>query len=404
MNFQEIGRFEAAGRAALGEYGMEQWKFELLHCSENATFLVTEPESGSGDLAAGGALNGGISTGGARKRVMRVARPGYHTLEELESEIRWVEKIWEEQVIPVARPVRNRRGDGVTVVAWQPETVDELDDGFGTGLDTVFGVGTVSEDAGVGVWEVSETLRDFDLYNLSGAPGKSCNRFACVMFEFLPGHAPDPKHDACALEDFREIGRMAAKLHEQVIHWPESETLSRPHWDYEHMLGTQGLFGDWRLCRELDESGFQIIRRVCEKIRENLTNYGKSRENYGLIHSDLRAANLLKDEHCIHAIDFDDSGFGWFLYDAAAAISFVEDDERAGEWLRSWVSGYREVRPLPPEEVRLIPTFVMARRIQLMAWITSHDDSDPVKVYYRGFAEETVKMGERFLLDCPDFQ
>lgn len=345
MNFQEIGRFEAAGKAALGEYGMEQWKFELLHCSENATFLVTEPENRSGDWTAECALTGENSAGGVRKRVMRVARPGYHTLEELESEIKWVEKIWEEQVIPVARPVRNRRGDGVTVVAWQP-----------------------------------------------------CNHFACVIFEFLPGHAPDPKHDVCTLEDFREIGRMAAKLHEQVIHWPEAETLSRPHWDYEHMLGVQGLFGDWRLCLELDKSGFQTIERVCEKIRQNLTNYGKTRENYGLIHSDLRAANLLKDEHCIHAIDFDDSGFGWFLYDAAAAISFVEDDERAGEWLRFWVSGYREVRQLPPEEVRLIPTFVMARRIQLMAWITSHDDSDPVKVYYRGFAEETVKMGERFLI------
>ena len=268
MNFQEIGRFEAAGKAVLGEYGMEQWKFELLHCSENATFLVTEPENRSGDWTAECALTGENSAGGVRKRVMRVARPGYHTLEELESEIKWVEKIWEEQVIPVARPVRNRRGDGVTVVAWQP-----------------------------------------------------CNHFACVIFEFLPGHAPDPKHDVCALEDFREIGRMAAKLHEQVIHWPEAETLSRPHWDYEHMLGVQGLFGDWRLCLELDKSGFQTIERVCEKIRQNLTNYGKTRENYGLIHSDLRAANLLKDEHCIHAIDFDDSGFGWFLYDAAAAIS-----------------------------------------------------------------------------------
>ncbi len=400
MNFQEIGRFEAVGRAALGEYGMEQWKFELLHCSENATFLVTEPESV--DVGAGGALTGDIPAGGARKRVMRVARPGYHTLEELESEIRWVEKIWEEKVIPVARPVRNLDGDGVTVVAWQPEMVDGPDDGSDAGLDTVFGVENGSEKSGA--WKVSETLRDFDSCNLCGVHGKSYNRFACVMFEFLPGHAPDPKHDACALEDFREIGRMAAKLHEQVIHWPEAETLSRPHWDYEHMLGTHGLFGDWRLCRELDESGFQTIQRVCEKIRENLIRYGKTRENYGLIHSDLRAANLLKDGHCIHAIDFDDSGFGWFLCDAAAAISFVEDDNRAGAWLGAWVSGYREIRPLSPEEECLIPTFVMARRIQLMAWITSHDDSDPVKVYYRGFAGETVKMGERFLMDGPDLQ
>ena len=214
MNFQEIERYEAAGRAALKEYGMGQWRFELLHCSENATFLVTEPEHEKDGLAAGAGL-----VSDARKRVMRVARPGYHTLEELESEIRWVEKIWEEKLVPVARPVRNRCGDGVTVSA----------------------------------------------------------SFSCVMFEFIPGHAPDPKHDVCALDDFREIGRMAAKLHEQVICWPEAEKLCRPQWDYEHMLGAKGLFGDWRLCRELDEAGFQIIERVCEKIWKNLVHYWKKK-------------------------------------------------------------------------------------------------------------------------------
>ena len=95
MNFQEIERYEAAGRAALKEYGMEQWRFELLHCSENATFLVTEPEHEKDGLAAGAGL-----VSDARKRVMRVARPGYHTLEELESEIRWLEKMWVGSVAP----------------------------------------------------------------------------------------------------------------------------------------------------------------------------------------------------------------------------------------------------------------------------------------------------------------
>ena len=68
---------------------------------------------------------------------------------------------------------------------------------------------------------------------------------------------------------------MAAKLHEQVICWPEAEKLCRPQWDYEHMLGAKGLFGDWRLCRELDEAGFQIIERVCEKIWSIMEKKGR---------------------------------------------------------------------------------------------------------------------------------
>lgn len=331
MNFRDIGQFEEAARAALQQYEMSgQWEIFLLHRSENVTFLISEKES-------------------ERRAVMRVARPGYHTAEELESEIRWVEKLWEEQVVPVARPIKNRQNCGVTFV-------------------------TISEN---------------------GEPDKK--KFACLMFEYLSGIAPNPKKDFCALADFREIGRLAAKLHEQVIHWPAAETLRRPHWDYEQMLGENALFGDWRKCRDLDEDDFRVVSETCKQIQTRLRSYGKRRETYGLIHSDLRAANLLKNQDQIQVIDFDDSGFGWFLYDAAAAVSFVEEDERVGEWLKEWVQGYQTIRNLSVQDKKMIPVFVMARRIQLMAWITSHDDSDPVSVYYQGFAEKTIDMAKIFL-------
>ena len=42
---------------------------------------------------------------------------------------------------------------------------------------------------------------------------------------------------------------------------------------------------------------------------------------------------------------------------------------------------------------------ILARRIQLLAWVTSHGDSDPVRQMEPGFAEGTVAMARRFLRD-----
>jgi Ser/Thr protein kinase RdoA (MazF antagonist) len=52
---------------------------------------------------------------------------------------------------------------------------------------------------------------------------------------------------------------------------------------------------------------------------------------FGLIHADLRLANLMVDDQGLTAIDFDDCGFGWWVYDLASALSFIETDPRLPE-------------------------------------------------------------------------
>ena len=67
------------------------------------------------------------------------------------------------------------------------------------------------------------------------------------------------------------------------------------------------------------------LERVELKIRGRLLDYGKSEKRFNLIHADMRLANLLIDQKSTRLIDFDDCGFGWFMYDFASAISFIED-------------------------------------------------------------------------------
>ena len=42
-------------------------------------------------------------------------------------------------------------------------------------------------------------------------------------------------------------------------------------------------------------------------------------------------------------------------------------------------------------------TFILQRRIQMMAWMGSHQDSTPVQGYMQGYMEGTMNLVERYL-------
>ena len=115
----------------------------------------------------------------------------------------------------------------------------------------------------------------------------------------------------------------------------------------------------------------KLLKQCGNLIQERLDRFGKSPDRFGLVHADLRLANLLIHQGNVRVIDFDDCGFGWFLYDIGAALSFMEEREDVSELVEAWVQGYLEVRPLLEEEITEIPTFIMLRRLTLLGWAAS---------------------------------
>ncbi len=98
----------------------------------------------------------------------------------------------------------------------------------------------------------------------------------------------------------------------------------------------------------------------------------------------------------VRLIDFDDCGFGWFLYDFATGVSFMEDHPQVPALKKSWVEGYRTVRDLPAADEAEIDTFVMLRRMALLAWIGSHREVEIAIELAPVFAEGTAKLAESY--------
>ncbi|MEM9341589.1 MAG: phosphotransferase [Pseudomonadota bacterium] len=213
-----------------------------------------------------------------------------------------------------------------------------------------------------------------------------------VLFHFVDGVAPDESGAR-----FEELGGLAATCHLHAIGWEKPEPFERLTWDVGAVFGPAPTWGDWRDAPEVTDDVRVVLEVVEATIRERLGAYGKAPERYNLIHADMRLANLLVGENGTRLIDFDDCGFGWLMYDFAAAISFIEDDPRVPAWKAAWLRGYQSVRVLGAADVAEIDTLVMLRRMALLAWIGSRIEAPEPQALAPGFAATTARLGRAWL-------
>ncbi len=278
-----------------------------------------------------------------RDLVLRVHRVGYSSAAEIRSELQWIEALSHDGVIETAAPVRGRNGDWV------------------------------------------QTLE---------SPSARPSRHAGA-FERLPGTEPTAGMDAVPW--FERLGEVTARMHLHARSWQLPEGFSRKRWDVDAMVGPNAFWGPWRAAIGLDAAGAAVLEQALACIRERIQRFGADADRFGLVHADLRLANLLVDGSHLRIIDFDDCGFSWFVYDFATAVSFIEHDPTLPDLLQAWVGGYRRAAPLPAGDATEIPTFVILRRILLTAWLASHAEVPFAREIGAAYTAGTVSLAREFL-------
>lgn len=258
-----------------------------------------------------------------KKYILRVCRPNYHTKAEIESEIAWLKSIHENSPLQVSLPVLGDNGEYI-------QKVSILDD-----------------------------PRDY----------------YCSLFTFLEGDTPDETKESELIFQFENLGEITAQLHEHSMKNHKTfSAMNRLIWDYEAILGENPKWARWQDGLAITPEREQLFQKVSETIKRRLDRFGKDPTRFGLIHADLRLANLLVDGTDIKVIDFDDCGFGWYLFDLATSLSFIEHKDYVPALIKAWLKGYRKIRHLTTEEEQEIPTFIMMRRLMLISWIGSREN------------------------------
>jgi Ser/Thr protein kinase RdoA (MazF antagonist) len=219
-----------------------------------------------------------------------------------------------------------------------------------------------------------------------------------VAFAPIAGKELQPGDDLARW--FAPLGEITARLHLQSRQWTPPDGFARKRWDIETILGPKPHWGDWRQAQGLDPQGEALLTRATEALADSLHAYGSGPETFGLIHADLRLANLMVDGDRLTAIDFDDCGFGWWAYDLAAALSFIETDPRLPDLITAWLDGYTRIAQLRPEDRAMIPSLIFLRRVLLTAWLATRADSDTAQsLGGPTYTQGTLDLAERYLTD-----
>lgn len=278
------------------------------------------------------------------KSILRVHRPGYHTRRAIECEIEWMVALGREGRVVTPPVIRGIDGNPVQT--------------FGT--------------------------------------PKLSNRYL-VMFEFLAGEEPVPDQDLKG--PFHQLGVIAAKTHLHSMRWQRPPDFERLCWDDAAVFGADANWGDWRDAVGVDAEVKRVLEACETLLCQRLATYGQGEGRFGLIHADMRLANLLVHHGQVRLIDFDDCGFGWFMYDFAAGISFMEDHVQVPALKDAWVEGYQTIRRLDDADLHEIDTMVMLRRMALLAWMASHAETPLAHSLAGHFAPVSAELAERYLAE-----
>ncbi len=316
--------------------GMEGASARLINLSENHTFLLSLP-------------NG-------EKTVLRVHRPGYHRLVDIHSELNWMVALRSDAKIKTPIPIAGTDGNFVQALKLRNDLRDDrAGGGDPDGADLVF----------------------------------------AVMFVFEKGVEPDENDDLRG--SFEQLGMLAARCHSHAQHWSFPENFSRLRWDKAGILDKGAHWGDWRKAPNIRAQDFSVLEKSENMLRRRLDEYGTDRSRFGIIHADMRLANLLVDDGEVKLIDFDDCGFGWFAYDFAAAISFFENSPKVPELFSSWLAGYVREREFSKTDIDMVDSMVMLRRFALLAWVGSHGETDLAAGLAPDFARTSARLAEKYV-------
>ncbi len=185
----------------------------------------------------------------------------------------------------------------------------------------------------------------------------------CALFAWLPGRFLDRRLGVGQLE---AVGRFTAQLHSAPFVPPLG--FARKSWDLHTLLGGDPGIDQQGIRSYLRPGEEQVIAAVRARLEQAFVALGRSSEAWALIHADLHPGNLLFQRDQVGAIDFDECGWGCFLYDLAVTLSELRSRPAYAELRQALLQGYRQVRPLPADHERYLDTLMAGRRLGLAIW------------------------------------
>lgn len=231
---------------------------------------------------------------------------------------------------------------------------------------------------------------------VSDAPARRCSLLRWVKGRMVK--EAKPWH-------MKAMGKLIGLLHKSAANWKPSVGFTRRHYD------GNGLWGDdtgvgykaSEVLPYLPETYSDDFYRVTSRLEAVMDEWGKDPDVYGLIHADLGTeANVLFHKGEARAIDFDDSGYGYWLYDLTTPLYDWEGDENWHVFRDALIAGYTDIRSLMPEYLEMLELFQAAHAVLEVFWGTALTIGNPDSSYWLERREKACKHIKTYLKENPE--
>lgn len=272
-----------------------------------------------------------ISTSG-QDYALRFHRKGYRTDAELSSELAWISYL---------------RKNGLTVPTAYPHKDGEL----------------------------LCTIAEYQIDLISWLEG-------AVMDALLPDADQRARHAY-----FLSLGQEMARFHDLCDDWQPSGEFTRPSWDHDGLVGKNPLWDRFWENAELSATETQTLTQFRETASHELKSCRTF--DYGLIHADLLASNVLIHDDKAVMIDFDDGGFGYRLFDIATSLFKHDEAADFGALKEALLQGYKTRRPVDETYLDL---FLALRAVTYIGWNITRMNEPDGKARNRRFIDRAMRL------------
>jgi Ser/Thr protein kinase RdoA (MazF antagonist) len=158
------------------------------------------------------------------------------------------------------------------------------------------------------------------------------------------------------LDLYQALGALLGRVHLATDALTLPEGFTRPNWDREGLVGDQPLWGRfWEHHTATPDQRGTLIR-ARDALRERLAG------DIGLIHADVLRENVLVSGTSVSLIDFDDSGFGFRLYDLGTALVQTVVHPEHPDLRDALMQGYGTT------DCDMVEAFTLARTLASVGW------------------------------------
>ncbi|WP_102110423.1 phosphotransferase enzyme family protein [Oceaniglobus roseus] len=184
---------------------------------------------------------------------------------------------------------------------------------------------------------------------------------------------------------YHRLGRLLLDLHRTTDALTLPADFERPRWDLDGLTGATPLWGCFWTNPALGAPETALLSETRDALRAELS--ARPRDT-GLIHADLMQENVLHRDGRLSLIDFDDSGFGFRLYDLGTAMVQHWRTPHRADLAAALCDGYGRGHAD-------LPMFTLLRALASAGWIVPR--TPPGDPRQRIYAERAVTLARAWL-------